>query len=164
MSALNSVHTTPHPSAAEWAVRQESLPDVAKAQVAAVKEERARVSADLESYRLARLKERRDEFEAAVAAYLVVNDAAWLAAYRVPDGTFPATQMFTGASCDFSAHFDPTAAGLWPIRLDMYLGPRAGDWLPHANAWVVMRPKASVAVPMFTQALGHAAEYSHTPF
>lgn len=155
-----------HPSREEWAARKSNLPEPARVALAGIAErktqeatERAIQAAreDAESFAW------RNDFEAAIAALLVEVGAEWLVPYRV---RFTLQPEFRGTSTFYYAEFDGSAAGVWPIRLQLEAGTgHARQWRPLlGGAFKVVRPAGPVTFKSFAGALAWAAEYCATPF
>lgn len=158
-----------HPTRDQWRARQDTLPELARKMLAEIERKATDEQNERDMRRarqIAESAEWRAAFEAAVGEHLVSVGAEWLAAYRVPDHQCAKLPEFTGVSQWFFALFDASAAGLWPISLQMQAGTGHGRvWRPTIGArWKVGRPNGEVSFGTFEEALKWAAQYAATPF
>jgi hypothetical protein len=156
-----------HPSREEWEARKAALPADARQALERIAERKARVRTEsrLQAAReLAEADEWRAKFEAAVSAALAREGAGWLVGFRVPDHKLPDFVPFRSASETFSAVFDASACGLWPIVLTLTAGTgHAREWSAATQAWKVSRPRGLASYRDFALALEVAAAHC-TPF
>lgn len=131
---------TAHPTREEWEARRASLPPAVREWV---DRRLARVGAVRAAERAAQ-DARRD---AKAEEMLRRVGASWLWQYRDRRHDTALT-----------VYFDPTAAGLWPIRANTGWGGGGGA------PWVVDLPTGAAPYGDWSDALAAAAEYVGTPF
>ncbi len=152
----------------EWYARQSKLPEAARMALAAAREKQeadamASLAASLRNQRIT--QRHRQAFEAALASELIRVGGAWIAGYRVPDHQIAGLPEFGIGTEKYTAMWDATAAGCWPICLALgyclYIdgGAKSRQWRPWPGVWEVLRPDGRREFGKFSDALAHACEH-----